>query len=89
MMHEPMNDTTPSACGPLIKAPRKSQPFGWEVEVEYHPVSKKPSQTFHWRGCSRQTAYVRGLMKVNVCRIVSIQPVDEARWIAAYGIGRM
>ena len=63
--------------------------FGWEVDVEFQPASGKPKQTFHWRGCSRRAAYVKGIMKRNAARVSDIRPVSEEEWLRAYGLGRM
>lgn len=67
----------------------KAKPFGWEVTVEFHPSTRKPAETFHWRGCTERTARLKGMLKPHATRIISVEPVDEKTWIAVYGIGRM
>lgn len=67
----------------------KSLPFGWEVDVEFHPHSGKPNASFHWRGCTEAAAIRKAKLKHNVREIVATRSYTEDQWIAAFGIGRM
>lgn len=60
--------------------------FGWEVDVRFQDGGMK---TFHWRGCSRKAAWMKGMLKTRATEILEIRPVTEAEWVRAYGIGRM
>jgi hypothetical protein len=73
----------------MNREPSKKRPFGWEVDVEFHPASKLPPATFHWRGCSERTARMRAALKRHMIRIVDVRHVNKDEWIRAYGIGRM
>jgi hypothetical protein len=67
----------------------RSKPFGWEVTVEFHPSTRKPAETFHWRGGTERAARKKGILKPHAIRIVLVTPVSEEAWIQTYGQGRM